>query len=598
MTLLAPVFLWSLLALLPLAAVYFLKVRPRRRPTTAFFLWERILKESKATSLLQRLRDALSLLLMLLAFAAVAFALAQPEPVADERRDLLLVIDRSASMGAVQGGESRLDAAKRAAREIVVALQGSQRAAIASAGRELGFHSHFSRSPRELLDAIDSIQPSEFPFEPSLLDALAEEGGWTGGRRVLLLSDGAFPGAGELAVGVELYRIGGPAGNAGIVAADLRRLPDGRLGFYFRIASSFDETVSADLALRHEETGERIYRLLPLEISPGENPAEVFALEDAPSGRWVATLDLEDALEADNRAYLTLPEPRPVRVRVVGEDRFFFDASVLAFQRGTGLLELADGNGEAEVEIAKGAATGAGEDGADGAATLVLFAPEGESPWWGEAGDPVEVVAPRVLIDGHPVIRHLDAGSMVFGGARRVEPPEGALVLVESEQGLPLIYRASREGRRAVVVNLDPLSADFVLSAWFPVLVQGAALHLAGREEEPAPLYRPGDRVPLPGWEAAVGARMVPPGGGEAVEAGGSDYGPLESTGFYRLETEAGSWDFASTLATPAETLLDRVAAHSASPVARGHSPAYWLLVFAIAILAGESVLYHRRKVG
>ena len=66
MTFLQPAMLWSLLVLLPLAAIYFLKVRPRRKPTTAFFLWEKIFQEKRASSLFQRLRDAWSLLLMLL----------------------------------------------------------------------------------------------------------------------------------------------------------------------------------------------------------------------------------------------------------------------------------------------------------------------------------------------------------------------------------------------------------------------------------------------------------------------------------------------------------------------------------------------------
>lgn len=108
MTFLQPAMLWSLvvLLLLPLAAIYFLKVRPRRKPTTAYFLWERIFQERRASSLFQRLRDAWSLLLMLLAAAAVCFALSQPE-WADERKDMILVVDTSASMSTREGRSTR-----------------------------------------------------------------------------------------------------------------------------------------------------------------------------------------------------------------------------------------------------------------------------------------------------------------------------------------------------------------------------------------------------------------------------------------------------------------------------------------------------------
>ena len=64
MKFLAPLFFWSFLSFIPLVAIYFLKVRPRRKETTAYFLWSRVFTEKKATSLFNRLRDMLSLILL------------------------------------------------------------------------------------------------------------------------------------------------------------------------------------------------------------------------------------------------------------------------------------------------------------------------------------------------------------------------------------------------------------------------------------------------------------------------------------------------------------------------------------------------------
>ncbi|MCP5551831.1 MAG: BatA domain-containing protein [Akkermansiaceae bacterium] len=591
MSFLAPAFLWSFLALIPLAAVYFLKVRPRKKTTPAYFLWEKIFSEKKAASLFNRLRDLLSLILMLLAFAAVVLALARPEFTTDERKDLLLLVDRSASMSARgEGGATRLAQAKEAAREIVTALNGNQRAAVAAVGRELEFRSHLSLSPRELLDAIGGVDESDYPFDARALEALGNDAHWAEDHRILLLSDGAFDGADGLPENVELLKIGAPAENAGIVAADLRRLPDGRLGFYFRVASSFKETVSGDLVLRNAETGERIHKLIPLKIAPGENEAEVFYLEgDAPAGNWTATLEIADALAKDNVAYLSVPPERPVRVKVAAADRYFFETSVLAFQEGSGLLALVEEN--PEIVIGKGGAP------AD-AALALIFTPEGESPWWKGVGDAADAVAPRVLVEDHPILRHLDIASVAFIGARKIEPPDGALVLVESETGVPLIYRASREGKTAVVVNLDPVASEFYFSAWFPVLVHGAATHLAGRERDLAATYRPGDSAPVPGRREGEASTATLPDG-ETREVSGAAFGPLEALGFYELKNADGAWPFGATLATAAESLLDNAAvAESAGPVSRGHAPAYWLIVLAILVLAAESLLYHRRKVG
>lgn len=591
MSFLAPAFLWSLLALIPLGVVYFLKVRPRRRSATAFFLWAKVFEQKHATSLLQRLRDAISLILMLLAFAAVAFALARPELVDDERKDHLILVDHSASMSAGKGNATRLDAAKKLAREIVAAMDGNQRAAVGSVARELRFLTHLGGSPRELAKAIEGIEPGVFPFDLSALRGLDAKSLGSDHHRILLLSDGSFEGSDALPAGIELVKVGEPLENAGIVAADLGRMPDGSLGFFFKLASSFREPVQADLVLRHEASGDRIFKLIPVRIEPGVNRPERFDVEDAPTeGAWIAELELDDALDEDNRAYLSVPGMHPVRVKVAASDRFFFETSVRAFEESGTSLRLVDT--DAEVTIARGAP---GEE----SAAMLLFAPGGESPWWNGVGEEVEVVAPRVLVPEHPAIRLLDVPNLAFTGAKSIQAPSGALVLAESETGVPLIYRLVSGDATALVVNLDPLASEFVLSPWFPVLIHGAARHLAGREEEVTPLYRPGDTIAIPGHREGENSRVLAPDAVEPVESTRKLYGPLERLGFYRFENRAGNWTLGSTLASSAESLLDnRAVTGTDRPLARGFAPATWLLAAALVLLAGESMLYHRRKAG
>ncbi len=159
MTFLHPMMIWSLAALLPLAAFYFLKVRPRRKPTTAFFLWDKVFQERRASSLFKRLRDAWSLLLMMLACAAICLALARPE-WNDRRQDVLILIDNSASMAAKDGSTPRIDAAKRAAAEIIEGLNGAQRAAVATVAERVIYRSHLTDNPRELLDTVEAVKAS------------------------------------------------------------------------------------------------------------------------------------------------------------------------------------------------------------------------------------------------------------------------------------------------------------------------------------------------------------------------------------------------------------------------------------------------------
>lgn len=107
-----PAYLWILAALAPLVAIYFLKIRPRRLPVNAFFMWNHIFEERRASSLFQRLRDLISLILLAMVIAAIAFAAAGPRFDREDKRDLLIVVDVSPSMRAKTGGKEVLLQAK------------------------------------------------------------------------------------------------------------------------------------------------------------------------------------------------------------------------------------------------------------------------------------------------------------------------------------------------------------------------------------------------------------------------------------------------------------------------------------------------------
>ena len=49
----------------------------------------------------------------------------------------------------------------------------------------------------------------------------------------------------------------------------------------------------------------------------------------------------------------------------------------------------------------------------------VLFTPDNggeDSPWWNSIGETVDAVAPRVLIEDHPALRHADLSTVAFLG--------------------------------------------------------------------------------------------------------------------------------------------------------------------------------------
>ena len=311
-------------------------------------------------------------------------------------------------------------------------------------------------------------------------------------------------------------------------------------------------------------------------------------LDDATPGRWTAQLDMEDALQTDNTAYLYAPAPRPVAVGVKAEDRYFMENSVLAFSRSDGLLALANEN--PQVVLAKSTSPGAEH--------ALIFQPAGDSPWWSDLGKEIDHAVPRVLIEDHPGLRFVDVASIPMIGARKLNTIKGAQVWVESDEGVPLIFHARHEGKSAIVVNMDPVAAEFYFSAWFPVLVHSAVTYLAGREEELLPTYQPGDGVGIPGVAEGEATTVTTPAGDEE-QITTKRLPPLEQLGFYTLKNKAGDWTVACSLLSARETLLDNAEVDDTSqPISRGWAPAQLLTMIAVLVITIEGLLYHRRKVG
>ena len=559
----APWMLWSLLAAIPLAAVYFLKVRPRRRQVTAFFLWQKLLREKKASSLFQRLRDAVSLILLLAVLIMAVLAASGLRWTGADPRDMLVIVDVTASMNSTYKGKPLHAQSQETVRDIIRSLNGSRRMAIASASDELRFVSHLSDNPRDLTAAATNLTSCQLPISKSTINAInayakKNHADAKSGHRVILITDG-HSGWDGLSNDVEVLRIGaGRLDNTGIVAADLQWLgiSGKRAAFFYQVTSSWEQSRNVDLELRHLDSN-TAYRLIPLTIpAKGEISATV-ELEDLPDGKWQARLITNDALSLDNTVPMGLPPRDPVTLQAPKEDAYFFTRCVEAFERASGTLALVSSG--ASVAIARGSVP-------EGKQDFLLFAPKGESPYWTGGTDAADVSLAEATMKDHPLLKNFLCENIPFAGAKKCQPVAGSLILAKSDLGDPLLWLSNITGRRGVVVNLDPIEAEFFLSPWFPVIVHNAATHLTGKEGE---------------------SRSVRP-------TGTADSRP--EIGHW--QDQRGSWTASALLSKNESLLLANGPAASAQNIDRGHPLPQFLLLAAILVVAAESFLYHRRKVG
>lgn len=585
MSFLLPQFLWGLLALAPLALAYLIKVHPVRKKTSAWFMWEGIFQERRVSSLLQRLRDWLSLLLMALAFIFLILALARPVLLNTAGTEqVLLLIDNSLSMNA----EDRLADAQRAARGIIRALPADGRAAVFSLSGELASATGFTSSRRELMDGIEAVTGSDVPFNVHALQQIAAS--LQANQRMLLFSDGCFEGADLLPEGIELIKVGAPADNVGIAAFDMRRIPGDNepLGVFFRIYSDNTEPIEVDAVLSFENA-ENIRRVFPLNIEPGLNQPEITAVPAGETGRWILTLEVNDALARDNVGYAVIREIDPVRIAVrAPQTHVFWQLCVEAFASGVNGLEMVDS--DPELELYRGAVAD------DAAERLAVFAPAGASPFWQSVSGEESVAAVRVLLPSHPLMRYAGLDGLVVHGVRTIQPPEQAVILAETDGGIPLVYKTSQGGNTAYVLNFDPAQNHFFLNPLYPVLVWSLASELMQLGLEQPSSIRSGGMADLPA-EFAEGEVTLP--SGESRYFSGGRFGPMERFGFYTFESQQKSIVVACSGAVMAESRLDNTAIEG-TEVQRtaGYPLSEWFMGAALLLFSAECALYHRRKVG
>lgn len=200
MNFLEPLGLIGLAALVPIVALYFLKLKREQRVVPSTLLWKQVIEDLHVNAPFQRLRYSLLLLLQLLLVALLGFALARPflaAPAVEGKR-LILLVDTSASMGTRDAGpdgkRTRLEQAVLDAEAKIDDLGGNGEARIVTFDQEVGSSINFTSDRNYLKNELRKLQPRDLStnaqeaFETALTLAGEREN-----TEILVLSDGSFP---------------------------------------------------------------------------------------------------------------------------------------------------------------------------------------------------------------------------------------------------------------------------------------------------------------------------------------------------------------------------------------------------------------------
>ena len=148
--------LWFL-ALIPIIILlYLLKLRRTPIVISSTLLWMKSLQDLTANAPFQRLRKNLLMFLQILILILIVIALARPYINAEGRAGatICILLDRSASMQAIEGEATRMDLAKQAALEVVEEMQRGDRVMLVTFAENSNVLVELTSDRARLRDAI------------------------------------------------------------------------------------------------------------------------------------------------------------------------------------------------------------------------------------------------------------------------------------------------------------------------------------------------------------------------------------------------------------------------------------------------------------
>ncbi len=318
--------------------MYMLRLRRRPVLVSSTMLWKRAVKDLEGNIPWQRLSPTMLLFVHLLIVALLALALARPvmdTDLADGQR-VAIVIDSSASMNATFGDDTLIEIAKRNARDRVRGLFDSGRSprvTIVDAGIEPRIVIRDSAERGRLLASIDSIdmtdQPGDVMGALELIeryDMGADEESERTETLVWVFSDGggfasdSIPLSGASGVLVSSVPEETQLRNLGIVAlsAQRDRVDTELCRVFVRVRRSAG---GASAGVVRVFDGDDVIDTAPVSFDADQDTAtHSFELRLMRSALLRVEIVGDDALASDDRAWVTVPGPDPVRVTIVSPE--------------------------------------------------------------------------------------------------------------------------------------------------------------------------------------------------------------------------------------------------------------------------------------
>ena len=625
-------------------ALYFLKLRRTNQVVSSTLLWQKAIEDLKVNSPFQKLKTSLLLLLQILLLLLAAWALAQPTMWLQQRegKDIVFVLDNSASMNATDVPGGRLGQARSELIRMIENMARGDEARIILCGGSSEAPGSFTGSKEELHLIANAINPTDCRTELhealsvalslanmriAQSEQLASNVKSVRSAEVHIFSDGCFPDVADLSRGkadVLFHPFGtATATNLAITHLDAQHIPGTTRSAVFAAVRNFSAvSLEAVLSLYN---GVKLVDSKLIRLDPNKQTAVIFDNIPVVEATLQLQLEVDDDLKTDNEAWLCLRRPHDAKVLLVTPSNNFLayalsmpgckldivhpdkyshstDYDVVVFDRWAP-QDLPDGN--------------------------FLFFKAAPPPPFGPVGEMKTARTPIVtdVQEAHPVARYANLWELQPGEcvqfvseiepedpdkAQRFVLPTQAEVIVASDEG-PLMWAISAPEGRILYVAFDTLYTynKWPLRVSFPLFIANAVEWLSqGSGRYARARMRTGDIITLSVEQDVKTVEFDPPdGSSEDVVAlrRRAAFGGTHKAGIYTVTPVGGE----VPRHTVAVNLLDEQESDIKArkewvlrglPVPAGGEPGkvnrevwWWFALAAFGFLIFEWVVYHRR---
>ncbi|MCD6386126.1 VWA domain-containing protein, partial [Candidatus Sumerlaeota bacterium] len=144
--------------------LYLLKLKRTRVVIPSLILWQKSIEDLIANTPFQKLRANLFMLLQILVVLLLTLGLARPVLLSHplKKRNIVLLRDRSASMKSIdKNGKSRLDSAKKQARDIISNLKKNDTLMLIAFDNSASVLQGFTNDKKLLKHRIDELEATD-----------------------------------------------------------------------------------------------------------------------------------------------------------------------------------------------------------------------------------------------------------------------------------------------------------------------------------------------------------------------------------------------------------------------------------------------------